>query len=120
MSCWGTSVERERRRRIRLSIAAYAYECEAHSIMSDATFDRLSRMIEPELRTGVPLLDRFFRAEFSPDTGMWIHQHPELDGIRHLYWKYFGHDNPGRSRRQRKKHAARRARRALSRRRDEA
>lgn len=82
---WGTTPEVERRNRIRLSVAAFAYEVVGESIMSDAEFDRLARSIRPSVLTGKFNLDAFFLSRFSPDTGMWIHQHPELDKVRALY-----------------------------------
>lgn len=83
-------IEIERRNRVRLTLAAYAYEFENESIMSDGEFDELAKKIRPELSTiqsyHVPTqierykkLDKFFQTEFSPDTGQWIHKHPELD-----------------------------------------
>jgi hypothetical protein len=89
---WGTIEEIERRNRIKLSIAAYSYEFENVSIMSDGDFDSLSKKINSNVLTGHEL-DRFFKEEFMPDTGMWIHNHPCLDGIKRLYmlnyfWKF--------------------------------
>lgn len=78
-------VDIERRNRIRLSVAAYAYEMESHQIMSDAEFDRRAETINPLLTTGHPVMDEFFIDEFSPMTGMWIHKHPELKGIKRIY-----------------------------------
>lgn len=82
---WGTTPEVERRNRIRLSVAAFAYEVVGESIMPDAEFDSLARSIRPSVMTGKFNLDAFFLSKFSPDTGMWIHQHPELDKVRALY-----------------------------------
>lgn len=72
-----TPVEEERKRRIDVAAWAYAYEVENDPIVDDATYDRVAAMINPEMSTGRPDLDAFFRAEFSPHTGMWIHRHPE-------------------------------------------
>ena len=81
--------EVERRNRIRLSIFAYAYEFESDSLISDGDYDRLSNKIDKNRSTGNKKLDKFFREEFEPDTGQWIHKHPELDKLRALYfmWK---------------------------------
>ena len=81
--------EVERRNRIRLSIFAYAYEFESDSLISDGDYDRLSYKIDKNRSTGNEKLDKFFREEFEPDTGQWIHKHPELDKLRALYfmWK---------------------------------
>lgn len=86
---WGTTPERERRNRIRLSVAAFAYELMDSPIMSDAEFDALARSIRPEVMTGRINLDAFFLSRFSPDTGMWIHQHPELGKVEQLYHDYY-------------------------------
>lgn len=77
----------QRRLRIRLSAAAYAYEFLSLIMMSDEEFDRDCRLVKPEIDTGHPVLDEFFRTEFSPDTGMWIHRHPELYLVEQ-YTKY--------------------------------
>ena len=82
---WGTPVEVERRNRIQLSIAAYAYEIMDDPLVSDAQFDAVAFSIQPEMDTGHPILDEFFRKEFSPSTGMWIRKHPELSGILDRY-----------------------------------
>lgn len=71
----------ERQRRIRLSYAALAYERYDDPTMSDAEFDDLARQIDPSIDTGNPALDAFFRTEFKPNTGSWIHRHPELDKV---------------------------------------
>ena len=84
-----TPVEQERRHRIRLSVAAYAYEFDSTSIMSDAEFDHLAKQIDLQIDTGHAVMDQFFRTEFQPDTGQWIHKHPELDRIRQLYLKFY-------------------------------
>lgn len=82
---WGTVRELEIRRRIQLSVAAYAYEFENNPIMSDDLFDWFAGRISRRLGTCHPVLDEFFVVHFSPMTGMWIHHHPELDGIRRIY-----------------------------------
>nr|WP_319513385.1 hypothetical protein [uncultured Cohaesibacter sp.] len=89
MRRWGNPKEVERRNRIRLTLAAYAYEFMSNSIMSDAEFDDLSKKINPNETTGKRTLDRFFRDEFHPDTGMWIRSHPELDKVHALYVRLY-------------------------------
>jgi hypothetical protein len=76
----------ERRNRCRLSLAAYTYEFKAVSIMSDADYDELSKKIRKNMCTGNELMDKFFREEFSTDTGQWIHDHPELDKVAAIYY----------------------------------
>lgn len=82
---WGTPEEVERRNRIRLSVWAYAYEIKNESLVDDHAFDALAVAIRPEMGTGNDQMDRFFRTEFSPDTGMWIRRHPNIVGIRRIY-----------------------------------
>jgi hypothetical protein len=82
---WGLPVEIERRNRILLSLYAYSYEYQNDSLVSDGEFDALCGKIDTSIDTGNELLDTFFRAEFSPDTGMWIHKHPERDKLENMY-----------------------------------
>jgi len=81
-----TEVEIERRNRIRLSLFAYAYEYEDDSLTSDAEYDILSYKINKNVETGNKLLDRFFKREFEPHTGQWIHKHPELSKLKAMYY----------------------------------
>lgn len=99
-----SDIEIERANRIRLSLAAYAYEYESDSIMLDNEFDDLAKKIRPKMSTLEPYhrrtseinrikrLDKFFREEFSTDTGMWIRQHPEITILKkkYHYLKYIG------------------------------
>lgn len=84
-----SDVEIERRNRIRLSIAAYSYEYENDSIISDGEYDQLSRKIKVDVLTDNLVMDEFFKTKFSPDTGMWIRDHPNLAGIKNIYFKIF-------------------------------
>ena len=79
----------ETRNRIKLSVAAYAYEFLNISVMSDAEFDSMSRTIDVSRSTGNKVMDNFFKKEFKADTGMWIHKHPDLEGIKSLYKRYY-------------------------------
>ena len=85
---WGTPEERERRNRIQIAVCAYAYECMDAPIIDDATYDWLAEKIDRSIETGHAVLDAFFREEFSPMTGMWIREHPEIDGIERIYRRY--------------------------------
>lgn len=87
---WGSPIEIERRRRIRIAIATFAYEVLDRPVMSDAEWDQLAQSIDPAVGTGHFELDEFFVARFSPMTGMWIHDHPELDKVRSLYFVHYG------------------------------
>tara|TARA_E500000331_G_C16740189_1_gene490586 strand:+ start:96 stop:371 length:276 start_codon:yes stop_codon:yes gene_type:complete len=84
-----TGINPEIRNRIRLSVAAYAYEYRDDAIMSDAEFDELALKIKPEEKTGNRKMDNFFKKQFQPDTGMWIHTHPEIEKLRNIYETYF-------------------------------
>jgi hypothetical protein len=89
MSAWGSSTEREVRQRIVVSVAAYAYEIADTPIMSDSMFDWNVSQVRPKLGTCHPIVDEFFASRFSPMTGMWIHEHPELDGIKRIFTRYY-------------------------------
>tara|TARA_B100001287_G_C22216425_1_gene314862 strand:+ start:105 stop:365 length:261 start_codon:yes stop_codon:yes gene_type:complete len=82
-------INQEIRNRIRLSVAAYAYEFVGDSIMSDQEYDELSLKINPKEKTGNDMMDKFFRTQFQPDTGMWIRTHPEIKKLEYLYKKYY-------------------------------
>ena len=80
---------KEIRRRIRIAVAAFAYEIMDDPVMDDAEFDRIAREIDPDQPTGNALLDKFFMIHFEPDTGQWVHKHPEIDKLRFAYENYF-------------------------------
>ncbi len=85
------AVETERRKRIRLACAALAYEVYDKPIMDDAEFDRLSKEIDPAIETGDAALDQFFKTEFDPSTGSWVHNHPDTDGLHALLKRVWGY-----------------------------
>ena len=70
--------------RIRVAVAAYAYEIENDPIMSDAEFDALAQSIDPKAKTPDPVMDKFFREEFDPNTGSWVHRHPNKAGLARI------------------------------------
>jgi NAD-dependent DNA ligase len=72
-----------------MAVAAYAYEFMDSPIISDAEFDQESLKINPQIDTGRPELDHFFRTEFHPDTGGWIHRHPELEKVAQTYHRWY-------------------------------
>lgn len=82
---WGSPVEVERRNRIRLSVWAYAYEVLDDPLVSDELFDTVAAQIDPTMPTGSKTLDAFFKAEFSPSTGMWVRKHPDQRGLHRVY-----------------------------------
>lgn len=78
-----TPVEAERRRRILVAVWAYAYEIAAVPLVPDTEYDREAKLVDLTIDTG--RLDDWYRKHFDPNTGLWIHAHPELDGIRRIY-----------------------------------
>ena len=82
---WGSEIEREVKRRINVSLWAYAYEVENDSLVSDNIYDMECLKINLKISTGNKKLDRFFRKEFDPDTGSWVHDHPGIDRIQEIY-----------------------------------
>lgn len=77
-------IEIERRNRIRIAVAAWAYENSSDVIMTDAQFDELAKKIDLSVNTGNKMLDNFFRNEFKPHTGQWVHKHPEQAKLKAL------------------------------------
>ncbi len=75
----------ETRRRIRVAVAAWAYEVHNDPIISDAAFDALAREIDLNRSTTNIEMDRWFSREFSPDTGSWVHRHPDTAGLERVY-----------------------------------
>lgn len=82
---WGSPCEVETHKRIKVALAAYAYEILNDSFMNDSEFDELAKSIDLNIATKRPDLDEWFKSNFQADTGMWIHNHPELDKIGKLY-----------------------------------
>lgn len=75
----------EIRNRIRVAVAAFAYEMESDPVMSDAEFDALALKINPAVKTGNPVMDKFFAVQFDPSTGSWVHKHPNKKGLERIY-----------------------------------
>jgi hypothetical protein len=75
----------EKQRRICVALWAWAYEQHSDSIVSDAKFDDTCKRIDTSIETGNILLDNFFKREFSPHTGQWVHKHPEKHKLEALY-----------------------------------
>jgi hypothetical protein len=71
----------QKKLRIRLAVFAWAYENYNKSFIDDHTYDSLSRKVDLSIPTDRKNLDKWFASNFNPDTGMWIHNHPELGGI---------------------------------------
>lgn len=79
---WGSPVELETRRRIYLTVWAYAYEFMNLSMVSDEVFDAEALKVDLSIDTTRPDLDSWFRENFNPHSGMWVHSHPEVDKLR--------------------------------------
>lgn len=80
------NIEKEKQRRICVALWAYIYEKYPRDCkVSDAKFDRTSRLIDLSIKTGNKLLDEFFETKFHPDTGQWVLEHPELYKLENLY-----------------------------------
>lgn len=75
----------ETQRRIRVAVAAWAYEVHADPLMSDAEFDALARSIDVNRSTANSDMDRWFLANFNPDTGIWVRRHPDTGGLERVY-----------------------------------
>lgn len=76
---------RETRKRILVALWAYAYEVANDPLVSDAEFDALAKEIDVSVGTARPALDAFFRNEFDPSTGQWVHRHPEIGKLAAMY-----------------------------------
>jgi hypothetical protein len=57
--------------------------------MSDHEFDDLCKKVDPTVKTGNRKMDNWFKKNFDPSTGQWIHNHPDQNKLRHLYEKYY-------------------------------
>lgn len=75
----------ETKLRIDVAVAAYAYEFENVSLVDDSTFDAMCARIRPEIATGDAVHDEFFRTRFQPHTGQWVHDHPNIAGLRRVF-----------------------------------
>lgn len=82
---WGSPAEKETKRRIMIAIAAYAYEIKNDPIWSDEKFDRKALRINLKQKTGNKRMDKWFRENFDPSTGMWVHNHPDRKGLLRIY-----------------------------------
>lgn len=80
-----SEMEIEKRKRINVALWAYAYEVRNDSIVTDGEFDRVALEINVFARTDNEEMDTFFQWEFSPDTGVWVHQHPNIAGLERIY-----------------------------------
>lgn len=80
---------KETQLRIRVSLYAFGYEFRDTPIVPDAIYDFLASQINLNNKTKRPDLDFWFICNFNPDTGLWIHDHPELDKLEKLYERLY-------------------------------
>lgn len=85
MKAWGSIAEIETRRRIMVSVAAYAYEVKDDPIWPDAKYDRECLKVDLTIRTRNSEMDRWFKENFDPFTGLWVHDHPNRKGLNRIY-----------------------------------
>ncbi len=78
----------QRRIRLKILAAAYAYEIMNESYMSDSEFDQMCRRVD--LNVAVDSHDQWWRDNFDPSTGSWVHRHPDKYGLRRLVKNVFG------------------------------
>lgn len=88
---WGNLSELVRHDRIKVAVAAWAYENSHKPIMSDKDYDDLCERVHSQrnVATGNHRLDRFFQRSFDPDTGIWVHRHPNKAGLENIYARYY-------------------------------
>jgi len=77
--------EIQKRKRINVALWAYAYEFHDNPIVDDGKFDSVCAEVDLDIDTDNKKMDRWFRKNFSPDTGQWIHDHPCIKGIKKIY-----------------------------------
>lgn len=63
-------VDREVRLRTKVAIWAYSYEFENQILVPDHIYDKIARKIDLSIDTGNRIMDKWFRGNFQPDTGM--------------------------------------------------
>lgn len=82
-------ISRVRRCRIRVAVAAWAYENNHRPTMSDSEYDALCQYVHVtrNVATGSHRIDRFFQRSFDPDSGLWVHRHPDPDGLSTIYFR---------------------------------
>lgn len=82
----------EKAKRMHVAIYAWLYERYHYSKVDDATYDQLAKEIDVNIQTDRPVLDKFFKEEYSSHTGLWIYRHPELSKVD--YWCRYILDPP--------------------------
>lgn len=100
-SLYTPEIDAETRLRIKVALYAYSYEFQSVSLVSDGEFDALCYKVNLNQKTRRPDLDEWFRNNFEPHTGQWIHKHPELEKIKSIYERF--HSGTSRSSNRKKK-----------------
>lgn len=72
-------MDKIKRARTRIALFAYAYEIKHNSLVSDAQYDKEANELDYKSRTDDNLLDYFFMTQYKPYTGIWVHQHPDIE-----------------------------------------
>lgn len=75
----------QRRLRILLSVCALAYENNRTPLTDDIEWDKMALEVDLSIDTGNPKMDKWFKANFSPDTGLWIRNHPDKCDLKRIY-----------------------------------
>jgi hypothetical protein len=68
-----------------VSVWAYAYEMLDDPLVSDAEFDLECIQVDLGIDTGNATMDKFFKDNFDPFTGQWVHKHPDKLGLHKIY-----------------------------------
>ena len=77
--------EEETNLRIRILMSAWQYENGYEPNLNDSEFDAMCARVDVKKKTSRPDLDIWFKENFNPDTGMWIHSFPEKDRLKKIH-----------------------------------
>lgn len=80
-----------------IALAAYQYEIYGKSIFTDQEYDEIARLVDVKIDTDRPELDEFFRRNYTPISGMWVHNHPELEKLKRITLRQFPNAEPKQS-----------------------
>lgn len=93
---WGNPTEIETKKRIKVALAAFAYEFLDDPIMPDGMFDELAYSIDLSVPTTNKKMDAWFVENFMPDTGQWVHKHPDKPRLAYILHQYYGKESANR------------------------
>jgi len=80
-----TPQQYQKKIRIQLSVWAYAYEVMHDPLVSDNRFDSLAKEVDLSIPTDNPEMDSWFKDNFAPFTGGWVHIHPHYNRLATIY-----------------------------------